>query len=262
VTGVRNVWALVQKEWRHYFGSPIAWVALVVWTLLFGFFFYVHFEYFLRFSMRGAQMDMEGGPKMSLNEWLIRPVLQNMAVVTLFLVPMLTMRLFAEEKRQGTMELLGTLPLTDAQIVLGKFLGALGVFKVMLLVGLLDMGLLWIYASPKPEWKPLLTGVLALLLLASSAIALGAFLSTLTKNQIVAGVLTFCLLLMLWVASWMDDPSAGLLKRFFGQLGLTTHMDELMKGVIDLKDVVFYLSVTFVGLFLTHRSLESQRWRA
>jgi ABC-2 type transport system permease protein len=262
MTGLRNVMAIVQKEWRHYFGSPIAWVALVVWTVLFGFFFYVHFEYFLRFSMRGAQMDMGAGPKMSLNEWLIRPVLQNMAVVTLFLVPMLTMRLFAEEKRQGTMELLGTLPLTDTQIVLGKFLGALGVYVVMVAAGLVDLGLLWLYATPSPEWKPLVTGVLALLLMASAAIALGTFLSTLTKNQIVAGVLSFCLLLLLWIASWMDDPSAGVVKRFLGQLGLTTHMDELMKGVIDLKDVVFYLSVTFVGLFLTHRALESQRWRA
>lgn len=262
MTAIANVAAIVRKEWRHYFGSPIAWVALVVWTVLFGFFFYVAFEYFLRFSMRGAQMDFGGGPKMSLNEWLIRPVFQNMAVVTLFLVPMLTMRLFAEEKRQGTIELLSTLPLTDVQIVAGKFLAALGVYVVMLAAGLLDIALLWRYSTTPPEWKPVAAGVLALLLLASAAIALGTFLSTLTRNQIVAGVLTFCLLLMLWIASWMNDPSAGPVKQFVAELGLTTHMDDLVAGVIETKDVVFYLSVTFVGLFLTQRSLESQRWRA
>jgi ABC-2 type transport system permease protein len=261
VSGLRNVAALVQKEWRHYFGSPIAWVALVVWTVLFGFFFFLYLDGFLRYTSRGG-MDM-GGPKISLNDWLIRGILQHsMSVVALFLMPMLTMRLFAEEKRQGTMELLSTLPLTNTQIVLGKFLGALGVFGAMLLLGLLDLAALWKYGSPPPEWKPVVTGAFALLLLASSAIALGMFLSTLTKNQMVAGALSFCLLLVLWLAAAFDDPSAGPLSRVLGQVGLTSHLDELMKGVVDLRDVVFYLSVTFVGLFLTHRALETQRWRA
>ena len=261
MTGLRNVAALVQKEWRHYFGSPIAWVALVVWTVLFGFFFFLYLDGFIRYTARGG-MDM-GGPKVSLNDWLIRGILQHsMSVVALFLMPMLTMRLFAEEKRQGTMELLSTLPLTSTQIVLGKFLGALGVFALMLGLGLLDLAVLWKFGSPPPEWKPLATGALGLLLLASSAIALGMFLSTLTKNQIVAGVLSFCLLLVLWLAAALDDPAGGTVTRFVGKLGLTTHLDELMKGVVDLKDIVFYLSVTFVGLFLTHRALETQRWRA
>src|SRR5678815_242598 len=165
MTALRNIAALVEKEWRHYFGSPIAYVALFVWTMLFGIFFHFAFTYFLRQSMMMAQqMEFGGGPKLSINEWMIRPVLHNMAVVALFVLPMLTMRLFAEERRQGTIELLATAPLTDLQIVMGKFLGAMAFYVLMLAAGFLNFALLWKFASVAPEWKPLATGALALLL--------------------------------------------------------------------------------------------------
>ena len=263
MTALRNVWAIVEKEWRHYFGSPIAYVALMVWTLLFGIFFYFAFSLFLRQSMMSAQqMEFGGGPKMSLNEWLIRPVMHNMAVVALFLAPMLTMRLFAEEKRQGTIELLATAPITDLQIVLGKFLAAAGLYALMILAGLLNLALIWHYAATPPEWKPVLTGALALLLFGSCFLALGVFVSTLTRNQIVAGILSFCLFLGVWTLGWADDPSAGPLMKALAYLGVTTHMEDMVKGVVDLKDVVFYLSFIAFGLFLAHQSVQSQRWRA
>jgi gliding motility-associated transport system permease protein len=262
VTALRNVVAIVQKEWRHYFGSPIAWVILTVWVFLFGDFFYNVFTFFLTRSMMMAQqMEMGGGPKMSVNEWVIRPVLHTMAVVALFLVPMLTMRLFAEEKRQGTIELLSTSPLTDWQIVLGKFFAAVGLYGLMILAGLLDFLVLWHYASPAPEWKPVVTGALALLLFGSCFIALGTFVSTLTRNQIVAGILSFCLFLGVWTLG-ADDPSATGFWKAVAYLGVTTHMEDMVKGVLDLKDVVFYLSFIGFGLFLAQQSVESQRWRA
>ena len=262
MTALRNVMAIAEKEWRHYFGSPIAYVALFVWTLLFGIFFYFSFAYFLEQSMRAMGMEYGGGMKMSLNDYLIGPVLRNMAVVALFISPMLTMRLFAEEKRQGTIELLATAPITDAEVVLGKFLAAVGLYALMILSGLVNVALIWIYATNPPEWKPILTGALALLLLGSCFIALGLFVSTLTKNQIVAGILAFCLFLGLWTLGWADDPMAGPVMRTVAYLGVTTHMDEMAKGVLELKDVVFYLSLIAFGLFLTHQSVESQRWRA
>jgi ABC-2 type transport system permease protein len=263
MTALRNVWAIVEKEWRHYFGSPIAYVALMVWTLLFGIFFYFAFSLFLRQSMMAAQqMEFGGGPKMSLNEWLIRPVMHNMAVVALFLAPMLTMRLFAEEKRQGTIELLATAPITDLQIVLGKFLAAAGLYALMIVAGLLNLALIWHYAPTPPEWKPVLTGALALLLFGCCFIALGVFVSTLTRNQIVAGILSFCLFLGVWTLGWADDPSAGPVMRALAYLGVTTHMEDMVKGVVDLKDLVFYLSFIVFGLFLAHESVQSQRWRA
>ena len=261
---LRNIWAIVEKEWRHYFGSPIAYVGLFVWTMLFGIFFYFAFNYFLEYSMRTAQQSMEfgGGTKLSLNEMLVRPVLHNMAVVALFVVPMLTMRLFAEEKRQGTMELLATSPLTDWQLVLGKFLAAAALYALMILAGLLNVALLYLYAPKPPEWKPILLGALALLLLGSCFIAAGCFVSTLTRNQIVAGTLSFCLFLALWTLGWADDPAAAPLWKAVAYLGLTTHMDDMFKGVLDTKDVLFYLSFISFGLFLTQQSVESQRWRA
>lgn len=263
MSAARNVAAIVQKEWRHYFGSPIAWVALFVWTLLFGIFFYFAFAFFAqRSGMSAAQMEMGGGPAMSLNEWVIAPVLHNMAVVALFIAPMLTMRLFAEEKRQGTMELLATAPITDLQIVLGKFLAAAGLYALMILAGLVNILVLWHYATVNPEWKPVATGAVALLLFGCCFLAMGLFVSTLTRNQIVAGILSFCLFLGMWTLGWADDPMAGPVAKAVAYLGVTTHLEDLMKGVLSLKDLVFYLSLIVFGLFLAHQSVESQRWRA
>jgi ABC-2 type transport system permease protein len=241
----------------------LAWVVLFVWTLLFGVFFYYGFSFFVQRSMQSAQqMQMGGGPPMSLNDWVIAPVLQNMAVVALFLAPMLTMRLFAEEKRQGTMELLSTSPITDLQIVMGKFLAAAGVYALMIVAGLLDVLLLWHYATVNPEWRPVLTGALALLLSGASFMALGLFVSTLTRNQIVAATVTFGLALVMWTLSWMDDPSSGVVTRALAYMGVTNHIEEMAKGVLAVKDLVFYFSVIAFGLFLTHQSVQSQRWRA
>jgi ABC-2 type transport system permease protein len=263
MTALRNVAALVEKEWRHYFGSPIAYVALSMWTVLFGFFFWVIFKQFLLYSMQTAQqMEMGGGFKLSLNELVISPVLRNMAVVALFILPMLTMRLFAEERRQGTMELLATAPLTDLQIVIGKFLGAMALYTLMIVSGFANFALLWKYATVAPEWKPLLTGGLALLLVGAAFIALGLFLSTLTRNQIIAGILGFGLALIFWVLGWLDQPMADPVTKVVAQLGVTNHIDPLMKGVVDLKDLVFYASFTAFGIVLAHQSVLSQRWRA
>lgn len=264
MTALRNVAAIVGKEWRHYFGSPIAWVALFVWTLLFGIFFYFAFTFFLEQSMRMAQQGMEfgGGVRVSINEYLIRPIFQNMAVVALFVAPMLTMRLFAEEKRQGTMELLATSPVSDLQVVLGKFAAAALLYGLMILAGLVNVALIWTYATSRPEWKPVLTGALGLFLLGCCFLAMGTFVSTLTRNQIVAGILSFCLFLGMWTLGWADDPMGGPVSKVVGYLGVTTHLEDLVKGVVDLKDLVFYLSVITFGLFLAHESIESQRWRA
>jgi ABC-2 type transport system permease protein len=261
----RNIAAIVQKEWRHYFGSPIAWVALFVWTILFGFFFNFAFSFYLQYSMQTAQQAMEmggGGTKMSLAEMLIRPVLQNMSVVGLFILPMLTMRLLAEEKRQGTIELLSTSPLTDWEIVLGKFLGALGLYALMILAGLVNVGLLWFYAPSPPEWKVVGAAALALFLVGASFISLGLFLSSLTKNQIIAGSLGFGLALIFWILSWFEQPTADAFTKVVAYLGITNHMEDMSKGIIDTKDLVFYLSFIAFGLFCTQQSLESQRWRA
>ena len=255
-----NVFAIAQKELRSYFASPIAYVIIGLFALLFGYFFYAYLNFFVQ---RSQQMMMSGGGGTpNINQDMIRMVLLNSAVIILFVMPMITMRTYAEEKRSGTIELLLTSPVTDLQIILGKFFGALSLFALMIAAGLLNFVLLWQYATVAPEWRPVATGALGLLLLSACFIAVGLFVSTLTRNQIVAGTLTFGLLLGFWILGWMDDPSAGPITRVFAYLGLLTHLEELMKGVLDLKDIVFYLSFTAFGLFLAHQSVESQRWRA
>lgn len=261
MSALGNIGAMVRKEWRHYFGSPIAWVALAVWTFLFGVFYYFAFTYFAQQSMSSQAMQF-GAPTLSLNEYVIEPVLQNMAVVALFIAPMLTMRLFAEERRQGTIELLLTSPITDTQMILGKFAAAAALYALMILAGMLNFAALWIYATNPPEWRPLLSGFLALLLLGSCFLSLGTFISTLTRNQIVAGIVSFCAFLGIWTLGWADDPAGGTLSQVLAYLGVTSHMEDLVKGVLDLKDVVYYLSFIGFGLFLAQQSIESQRWRA
>jgi len=165
------------------------------------------------------------------------------------------MRLFAEEKRSGTIELLLTSPLTDLQIILGKFLGALALYGVLMLLSFLYIGLLFLYGNPNA--KPLLADALGLFLFGGALLSLGMWISTLTKNQIIAGVVAFALFLLLYVFDWVNSYSSSNAGRVMSYMALTTHFDNFAKGVIDSSDVVYYLSVIVVGIFLTARSVEA-----
>ena len=257
---MRNIWTITRKEINSYFHSPIAYIVLAVFAVIFGYFFVSILSIFVRQSMMAAQYAQMGQSiHMNVNEMVIRPLLMNVSVISLFLVPMITMRLFAEEKRTGTIELLMTSPLTDMQIILGKFFAALALYATILAITFLYMIILFRYGNP--DWKPLLAGYLGLLLLGGCFMALGMMLSTLTKNQLVAGMLTFGLFLMLWVIDWVSDYSTGATAEIARYLAITTHLENFAKGVIDLRDTVYYLSVIGLGLFLTARSVESVRWR-
>jgi len=200
-----------------------------------------------------------GPTSMNVNLYMIRPLLQNTSVIILFVLPMITMRTYAEEKRSGTIELLLTSPVTDVQIILGKFLGALGLYAAMLVVTMLYVGLLFRYGDP--EVGPIASGYLGLLLLGGGFIAVGLLVSSLTRNQIVAGMATFGTFLMLWVISWVGDftgPTAG---KIVSYLSITEHFDDFSKGIIDTKHIVYYLSFITFGLFLTAKAVDSERWR-
>ena len=201
-----------------------------------------------------------GMPPMDLNEWIIRPLLMNASVMALFLIPMITMRLFAEEKRSGTIELLLTSPVRDVEIILGKWLAAVLMYACILAFSGLDMLMLFSYG--KPDWKPILVGYLGLLLQGGCLLAIGTFISTTTRNQIIAGGATFAVCLLLWVLDWVSSYETTTLGKVIAYLSVVTHFEPFSKGVIDTKDVVFYLSMIFFGLFLTARSMESLRWRA
>ena len=254
MTSVRNILAIAGKELRSYFASPIAYVIIGLFALLFGFFFYL----FLNFFVEESQRAMMGGGTVNVNERMIRPLLQNAAVIILFVMPIITMRTYAEEKRSGTIELLLTSPVTDVQIILGKFLGAMGLFVAMLLVTLIDLAILFLLGNP--EWKPIATGYLGLLLMGASIVSIGLLISSRTKNQIVAGVMTFAVVLMLWVIGWMGEASGPTAKAVLSFLSITDHMEDFTLGIIDTKHIVYYLSFITFGLFLTAKSVDSERW--
>ncbi len=250
-----NILAIAQKELKSYFASPIAYVVLGFFALTFGYFFYALLLYF---DQSGARAAM-GGQAVNVNEGLIRPVFLNVTVILLFILPLITMRTYSEEKRSGTIELLLTAPLTDLQIIMGKFFGAMGLYAAMLGVTAIHVGAL--YGVGKPEWWPIATTYLGLLLMGGCFISLGLFISSLTKNQIVAGMITFAVFLMLWVINWIASFMGPTLQAVLNYLSITDHLDDFTKGILDTKHLVYYLSFIGFSLFLTARSVDTERWR-
>ncbi|MBV9266154.1 MAG: ABC transporter permease subunit [Acidobacteriaceae bacterium] len=215
----------------------------------------------MSFIRAGIESQLSGQSfPMNVNEQVIAPLFSNIAVISLFLIPLISMRLFAEEKRQGTIELLVTSPVTDLEIILGKWLSAVIMFGALMVVLLADYSFLFLYGNP--DWKPVLTGLFGVILQAACLLALGTFISTLTKNQIVAGAVGFALALVLWILNWTTSFGNSDAVQFLNYLSVVSHLDSFTRGVVDSKDILYYLSMIFLGLFLTSRSLESLRWRA
>jgi len=251
-----NILAIAQKELKSYFASPIAYVIIGFFALVFGYFYIVSISFFLQMAM---QMGVPGQGQVNINNMAIRPLLQNVSVVALFVLPLITMRTYAEEKRSGTIELLLTSPLTDFQIIMGKFIGAVALYALMLAITLPHMGILFVYGNP--EWKPIVTGYLGLLLMGASFISMGLWISSLTRNQIVAGMITFAMFLLLWTINWAMDSAGPTMQKVLTALSITDHFDDFAKGVIALRHLVYYLSFISFGLFLTAKSVDSERWR-
>lgn len=249
---------ICRKELKSYFASPIAYVVMAAFGLIFGWATFTATRDFVRFAFQ--QQFQGGGPPMNINEQIIAPLLSFGGTIMLFLVPMITMRLFAEEKKTGTMELLLTSPVTDNQIIIGKWLGAMLLYLCILAMSMLNIALL--FAWGRPDIRPVLVAYLGLLLQGGCLLAIGAFISNLTKNQIIAGGVTFFVCLFLWLLNWATSFDTTGWAAVLNYLSIVTHFDNLSKGLIETKDVVFYLSMIFFALFLTSRSMESLRWRS
>ena len=254
-----NILAIAQKELRSYFVSPIAYVVVGLFAVLFGYFFVASLTILVRFSQQAGMFQGGGPPAININEFMIRPLLSNTAIILLFFLPFLTARAYAEEKRSGTIELLLTSPLSDLQIILGKFLGVFTLFLLMLSVTAIHMGILFWYGEP--ELGPLLSGYLGLILMGGSFISVGLLVSSATRNQVVAGVVSFSILLLFWVVSWMADSVGPTTQIILSYLSILEHFDEFSNGVVDTAHVAYYLSFIAFGLFLTAKSVDTERWR-
>lgn len=236
---MRNTIAIAEKELKAYFASPIAYVVTAAFLAVLGYLFAV----ILGFGRQAS----------------LRFVFQNMSIILLLIAPALTMRLFAEEQRTGTIELLLTAPVRDVEVVLGKFLASLALLGVMLGLTLYYPFLLGIYG--KPDWGPIATGYLGALLLGAGCLAVGLFTSSLTQNQIIAAVLGMGLLLLLWVIGGAGQLVGGPVGSILRYIDIPDHFNDFTRGIMDSRDVIYYLSLMVSGLFLSVVSLQSRRWR-
>jgi len=255
--------ALIRKELTVYFASPIFYITGFFFLLLAGYFFFTNVLYYRIISFQVVQQaaqNLQAAGQLNPQQMVFRPLFGVLAIVLLLLVPLLTMRLLAEEKRSGTAELLFTYPLTDWAVIWGKFLSALLVYIILLAFTLVYA---LVFATiTRLDWGSLFAGYLGLILLGGACLALGLFASSLTENQIIAAVVSFALLLLFWIIGWIQDIESGGLGRMSQFLSLMEHCDNFSRGVIDTRDLIYNFSFIYFFLFLTKRQLESRRWRA
>jgi ABC-2 type transport system permease protein len=255
---MKNIWAICKKEIKTYFTSPIAYVVITVFLVLVGFFFYSLIWWFNSQSLQMAQ-NQYYYQQLNINQMVYSPLFHNMSIILLLMVPLLTMRLFSEEKKRQTDELLFTSPISVNQIILGKYFASLFVLLVMLfLTGILSI---FVFAYGNPELAPVLNGYLGLFLVGAAFIAVGIFFSSLTENQIVSAILTFGALLLFWILNWASYSAGGMWKGVLNYLSFFQHFDDMTRGILDTTDLVYYLSFIFLGIFLTHSVIQSRRWR-
>lgn len=260
---MKAVYAILQKEFKSFFYSPIAYVILALFTALTGVFFYLYLSSFVEASfmdtIRAQQYRMQP-QKFNVNLMLIRPYFWNIALITIFTLPLITMRLFSEEKRLGTIELLYTTPITPLQIVLGKFFAGLAFYVVLLIPTMLFHSVLFMYGDP--EFLPVLSGYIGLILMGSAFIAVGLFISTTTENQIIAAIGGFAISLLLWVIGWGANFSGPTLAPILNYISIINHFEDFAQGVIDTSHLAYYVLFSFAGVYLSLKSIESVKWRA
>lgn len=253
-----NLFPVFKRELKVYFYSPIAYAVLAIFLAIAGYFFYNNLAFFNLVSFQAMQ-NPALAQNLNAHEWVMRPLFSNLSIIMLLILPMLTMRLFSEEKKVGTAELLLTYPIKDIEALGGKFLACLAVFALML--GLTFLLPLSLKLFGNPEFGPILSGYLGLFLMGAAFISLGVLFSSLTENQIIAGVLSFGSLLFFWIIGWSSSFAGSTLGALLDRLSILNHLDGFTKGVIDTKDLIFYINFAIFCLFLTLRSLESSRWR-
>jgi ABC-2 type transport system permease protein len=256
---MRNVIAICKRELLSFFVSPIAYFVITGFALLVGFFFFNYLAFFARMYEMSQMMAFRGAQVPNLNQMVIEGLFQTMIVILVFLVPLLTMRIIAEEKRRGTFELLITSPVSIREIVLGKFLSLAVVLIAMLLITFIFPLLLMVYGSP--EVPPILSGFLGVVLCALGFASVGMAVSSFTENQIVAGVSSMVVLLLLYVIQAPAESLGGTTAEVLRYLSPIDQVQQFLRGVLSLRSVTYFFSLIAIGLFLSHRALEAHRWR-
>ncbi len=261
----RGSWVIAKRELQSLFVSPIAYVALSGFAVLAGWFFFnllAQFQEMTNVYMQLAMQRPDLLQQINLSEMVIQPTWMNLTVILVILFPILTMRLVAEERRQRTDELLLTSPVSTGAIVLGKYLAIMTVYVAMLALTLSFPLVLVIWGNPAPGWGELLTPYLGLLLLGGTFAAVGLFTSSITTNQIVAAITCFVVLLLFYVIDWIGGSAGGVVKDVLEYVSLVRRYQDFVKGIIDVKSVIYYLSFATLALFLSKAALDGLRIRA
>ena len=253
---MRNVWAICKRELLSFFVSPIAYFVITGFMMLIGFFFFNYLTYLAQLSQF---MAFRGGQVPTLNEVVVEGSYQTMVVILVFLVPLLTMRTMAEEKRRGTFELLITSPVSVWEVVMGKFLSLAFVLTIMLGVTLIFPGLLVAYGNP--EVKPIISGFCGVLLCCLGFASIGMAVSSFTENQVIAGVVSMVTLLLLFVINAPAQSLGGTTAEVLRYLSPVEQLQDFIRGVVTLKSLTYFASMILLGLFLSQRALEAYRWR-
>lgn len=261
---MKNYWAILKKEFRILFVSPIAYAVLAVFYAVGGYFFYIILTFYIQRSMQMMLQSAQFGgaaPPIDVPSMVMTNFFGVISTILLFLLPMVTMGIFAEEKKRGTIELLFTSPITNTQLILGKFSAVLLFLGLMLVPTILNSLLLYFYSDPAPPLAPIFNSYLGAFLLGGALLSVGVFVSSLTENQIVAAVVTFGIFLVLWVIDASAGTGTSLRDETLRYLSVLNHYEDFTRGILDTQHVFFYLSFIFLGLFLTSLSLDSVKWR-
>jgi len=257
---MRNSLAIAGRELRSYFVTPLAYVVLAVFSLITGYFFLQIVRFFQLQSMQYIQFKApQMLERMNVTDMVLRPLFLNILVFFLFMVPFMTMRLIAEERKQGTFELLMTTPVRPWEIVAGKYLAGLGELAALIGVTFFFPAILMVVSDI--EWQTVVLSYVGMFLLGAALVSLGLFFSALTDSQMVAAVMTFGVFLLLWVIGWAADGASDRWKPILEQISVLEHVEPFTKGILRVRDLAYYMSVIFLGVFLTHRVVEAQRWR-
>ncbi len=266
---MRNILAIARKELSIYFTTPWAYVVFTAMIALSSFFFLGFIQSFVEAQELARTYGWEQLPPdyasyRNLTDGVVIQLWGVVMIITLFVAPFLSMRLFAEEKRNKTFELLMTAPLRPVEIVLGKYLGGLGVMSATLGLTIVFPLVLSVYGSSQSgtavEWSTVLLGYGGLLLWGATCLAIGMFISSLTESQMLAAFITFAVLLPWWLLGSVLQKAEEPLRSILNHLSFGAQLQGMTQGVFELKALVFFLSVIFLSVLLTHRTVEAQRW--
>jgi len=255
---MRQIAAIFKKELSITFTSPIFYAAAFIFLVVSGYLFYSNTAHFSILSFQATSSPYMS-ERLNVSDMVIIPLFGDFSTILLLMLPLITMRLYAEEKRTGTIELLFTYPVSDMAVLIGKFCATVLVLLTLLLGTIPYLIILEFFGGL--EWGVVISGYLGMILLGGSFIALGIFTSSLTENQIVAAVLSFGALLLFWMLGWTTSISGPSLSAILVHISIVSHFDSFTVGLVDSRDIVFYLSFIFFWLFLTLRFLNSRYWR-